>query len=239
MNKISLCLTNYNRTDLLFESIAQVINDDRIDEIVISDDHSRDDLFKDVCDKYQHRPKVKIFRNTENLDCYRNKRQAVKRATNDYVILFDSDNILTKEYIDRIYSSEIGSMGRIWHPTVLLAPCFAKPHFNFSELAGRVITKENVSSLLNVGSCSTMLNAMNYFVNREQFLSVWDGSVDPVTSDSLYQNYNWLKAGNSIYVVPGLEYAHRVHDGSHYKENVSRTPRGFHDSIIEKLKNMK
>ena len=80
---------------------------------------------------------------------------------------------------------------------------------------------------------------MNYFVNRDEYLRVWDGSIDPVTSDSLYQNYNWLNGGNSIYVVPNLTYEHRVHSGSHYQNNVRRTPQGFHDSIIEKLKNMK
>ena len=237
MNNISICLTNYNRTDLLFESIAQVINDERIDEIVISDDHSTDNIFDQVCEKYKDVEKVQIFRNSENIDCYRNKRQAVKRATNDYVILLDSDNVITPSYIDHIYAGQDGE--RTWHPTVLLAPSFAKPHFNFTELAGKLITKENVGSLLNVGNCSTMLNAMNYFVNREEFLRVWDGGVDPVTSDSLYQNYNWLKGGNSIYVVPGLSYEHRVHSGSHYQNNVRRTPQGFHDSIIEKIKNLK
>jgi glycosyltransferase involved in cell wall biosynthesis len=183
---------------------------------------------------YKDNDKVQIFRNTENLDCYRNKRQAVKRATNEYVLLLDSDNIFTVDFIDKIFE-----LKEVWEPCIALAPCWAKPHFNFTELSGKTISKENVSSLLNVGSCSTMLNAMNYFVNRDEYLRVWDGSIDPVTSDSLYQNYNWLNGGNSIYVVPNLTYEHRVHSGSHYQNNVRRTPQGFHDSIIEKLKNMK
>jgi glycosyltransferase involved in cell wall biosynthesis len=231
---ISLAITNYNRTDLLFESIAPFLNDERIDEIVISDDHSMEKIFDEVCEKYKDNDKVQIFRNTENLDCYRNKRQAVKRATNDYVLLLDSDNIFTVDFIDKIFERK-----EVWEPCIALAPCWAKPHFNFTELSGKTISKENVASLLNVGSCSTMLNAMNYFVNRDEYLRVWDGSIDPVTSDSLYQNYNWLNGGNSIYVVPNLTYEHRVHSGSHYQNNVRRTPQGFHDSIIEKLTNMK
>jgi len=231
---ISVCLTNYNRTDLLFESISPFLNDERIDEIVISDDHSIPKIFDDVCENYKDNDKVQIFRNTENLDCYRNKRQAVKRATNEYVLLLDSDNIFTVDFIDKIFERK-----EVWEPCIALAPCWAKPHFNFTELSGKTISKENVASLLNVGSCSTMLNAMNYFVNREEYLRVWDGSIDPVTSDSLYQNYNWLNSGNSIYVVTNLTYEHRVHSGSHYQNNVRRTPQGFHDSIIEKLKNMK
>ncbi len=69
-------------------------------------------------------------------------------------------------------------------------------------------------------------------------LRVWDGSVDPVTSDSLYQNYRWLEAGNSIYVVPGLEYEHRVHDGSHYKEHHRKTG-NLYNELVQKLKEMR
>lgn len=237
LKTISACFTNFNRDQLLFEAIAPFLNDARIEEIVISDDHSTENIYESVVEKYKDHEKVKIFRNTERLDCYRNKRQAIKRATNDYVLILDSDNIFSVDFIDKIYAGPDGN--RIWHPSVALAPSFAKPHFNFTELSGKLITKENIASLINVGNCSTMLNAMNYFVNRETFLSVWDNGVDPVTSDSLYQNYNWLKGGNSIYVVPGLSYTHLVHSGSHYQNNVKRTPKGFHESIIEKLKQLR
>jgi glycosyltransferase involved in cell wall biosynthesis len=45
MRKISLCLTNYNRKELLMESFAHVLNDERISEIIISDDHSDEDIY--------------------------------------------------------------------------------------------------------------------------------------------------------------------------------------------------
>ena len=233
---ISLCLTTYNRTDLLFQSFEQVINDDRISEIVISDDRSDDNIYQAILDKYKGVEKVKIFRNHQNLDCYRNKRQAVKLATNDWVIIFDSDNIITPKYIDAICSKS-------WEPSIILQPSFAKPHFNFRNFIGTV-TKNNLRHLMNDATFQTMLNAMNYFVNRNEYLRVWDYSqpllnqLDPVTSDSLFQNYAWLASGNSFSVVADMEYEHRVHDGSHYQQNVRRTPQGFHDSIIQKLKQL-
>lgn len=229
---ITLALTNYNRTDLLFESFAQVINDDRISEIVIVDDHSDMEVFNRVFEYTRSIPKVKLYRNEKNLDCYRNKREAVSKATNDWVILFDSDNIISRQYVDAVCELP-------WHPAKLLTPSFAKPHFDFRQHQGQIITALNVYEFMSSGSFQTMLNAMNYFVNREEYLKVWDGSEDPVTSDSILQNYNWLKGGNLIYVVPGLEYEHRVHDGSHYQNNVRRTPKGFHDSIIQKLKDLR
>lgn len=230
---ISACFTTYNRTDLLFEAVEPFLSDERISEIVISDDHSTDDIYQTVLWKYNGIDKVKIFRNDENLDCYRNKRQAVKHATNHWVLLLDSDNIFSKAFIDAIFSQ------KEWNESWAYAPEFARPHFNFLNISGIALSSNNVFTYLDKGNCSTMLNAMNYFCSRDEYLRVWDGSVDPVTSDSLYQNYNWLKGGNTIYVTPGFQYEHRVHSGSHYQNNHRRTPHGFHDSIIEKLRLMR
>jgi glycosyltransferase involved in cell wall biosynthesis len=236
---ISLCITTYNRTDLLFESFAQVIDDDRISEIVIVDDHSDIEVFNRVFDYTRSIPKVKLYRNEKNLDCYRNKREAVGKASNEWVIIFDSDNILTKAYVDRLAINPVDPK-KIWQPE------FARPHFDFRKyfnngLAGNPYDRHNIAKVIHEPTFQTMLNAMNYYVNRDEFIRVWDASesLDPVTSDSLFFNYNWLKEGNRIFVVNGLEYEHRVHDGSHYQNNVRRTPRGFHQEIENKLKQLK
>jgi glycosyltransferase involved in cell wall biosynthesis len=229
---ITASFTNYNRTDLLFKAIESFLNDIRIDEIVISDDNSDEEIFHTVCWKYNGIEKVKIYRNSKNLDCYRNKREAVKLASHDWVLLLDSDNVFDIKFIDTIF----GQMP--WNKTWAYAPDFARPYFDFRKISGVAVSRNNINTYLDKGSCSTMLNAMNYFVNRDEFLRVWDGSCDPVTSDSLFQNYNWLKAGNTVYVTPGLQYEHQVHSGSHYQNNVKRTPQGFHNSIIEKLKRL-
>jgi len=79
---------------------------------------------------------------------------------------------------------------------------------------------------------------MNYFVNRTQYLRVWDGSVNPYTADSLYQNYNWFKSGNKMFVVPGMTYMHRIHQGSHYILNNHKTG-NFYQETEQKLKELK
>lgn len=234
---ISLCLTNFNRYELLINSFIDLVDDDRVSEVVISDDHSDPAIYKLVEDRVKEWPKVKLFRNAVNLDCYRNKREAVSKATNEWVILADSDNVFTKEFVNVLYSHE-------WPKKEILQPCFARPHFNFSKYEIHGIFSKNVAQYMNDPTFQTMLNACNYFVNRDEYLKVWDGSVNPVTSDSIFMAYNWLKAGNSIYVVPGLEYEHRVdnhgkEERSHYAKNVRSTPRGFHEDIINKLKAMR
>lgn len=231
---ISLCIPTYNRTDLLYESFRQVINDDRISEIVIVDDASPEEVYNTIVWQTKAIPKVKLYRNDENLDCFKNKKRAVELAMNEWVILFDSDNVITSEYLDIITSNN-----HLWESKRIFQPSFARPHFNFSEYSGNVYLS---GRLVDSQTFFTMLNAMNFFVNRDEFLRVWetrDKNIDPVTSDSIYFNYLWLNAGNSIYVVPGLEYEHRVHSGSHYQNNRQRTPKGFHESIIQKLKDLK
>lgn len=231
---ISLCLTTYNRTDLLFRSFADLVDDERVSEIIIVDDHSDEKVYEEIKAHCKEIKKVGLFRNSHNLDCYRNKRQAVKKATSDWVIIGDSDNIFTRRYVDRLEDVWIGGPKH----DVIYQPEFARPHFDFTPYAGVTVNRNNVASYMGDATFQTALNAMNYFVNREEYLRVWDGTVDPVTSDSIFQNYNWLKAGGSIYFVPGLQYEHTVHEGSHYQQNVKRTPQGFHNSIVDKIKSL-
>jgi glycosyltransferase involved in cell wall biosynthesis len=232
--KYSICIPTYNRTDLLYQSFAQVLNDDRIDEVVIVDDCSSSDVWNAICIHFGtvvKSPKVKLFRNETNLDCYRNKREAISKASNEWCILLDSDNVIDTSYLDAIDNNGYHLVD--WN---IFQPSFAKPHFDFREFEGMWISSENVFSMMDNPKFQTMLNAMNFCIRKEDYLAVWDGSIDPVTSDSIYFNYKWLEMGGFIYVVPGMHYEHRVHNGSHYQNNVKRTPKGFHESIVEKIK---
>lgn len=231
---ISLCIPTHNRTGLLFDAFREVVTDDRVSEIIIVDDASDDEIFTTVAWYCKDIPKVKLFRNERNIDCYRNKREAISKASNEWVIIFDSDNVISKAYIDRIENLYVAGLNQ----NTLYQPSFAEPNFNFTSYEGLLIDKKNIGQFMHNGTFQTMLNAMNYFVNRDEYLKVWDASVDPVTSDSIFQNFNWINSGRNIYVVPELKYHHRVHSGSHYQNNVRRTPRGFHEEVVNKLKQL-
>jgi glycosyltransferase involved in cell wall biosynthesis len=227
MKQISLCLTNYNRFDMLVESFEKVKDDDRISEIIISDDHSDMEIFESVM--MLEGGKLKVFRNEKNVDCYTNKMLSVQRATNDYCIVFDSDNTIDKTYLDALYSHD-------WHPDTIMAPDFAKPAFDYAGLSGKQLNKSNISQYVNVPHFSPCINCMNYFVHRDSYLEVWQPGINPYAADTILQNYNWLKSGRSIFVVPGMQYWHRIHDESHFKANV-RHSRLFHAQLEEKIKN--
>lgn len=219
---ISLCLTTWNRDSMTFDAFRQVLNDERISEVVIVDDHSDERIYNNLVFMCNGLDKVKIFRNAQNKGCYWNKHTAVELATNEWVILFDSDNVLNTKYLDAI-------PGTLSQRTIY-QPEFARPHFDFTKYAGHYFDRTIAKNYTPQETFTTMLNAMNFFVNREEFLRVFDtNKSEPWTADSIYFNYLWLKAGNSIYVTPGMQYDHLVHNGSHYKNNVHKTGNFFNE----------
>lgn len=230
--KISLCIPNFNRVDMVLEAFEKVYNDERISEIIISDDHSDRATYYELESLIKFLPKVKMFRNEVNVDCHRNKRISIELATNDWCVLLDSDNIINTDYLDNLFT-------RKWFDDIIYTPSFASPHFDFRAFEKLTVVKYNVAKWIDEPMFETMLNACNYFVNRKEYLKTWPGSKDPVTSDSIFFCLNWLERGNKIWVVPGQTYEHRVHPGSHYQNNVARTPNGFHQEILHKLRELK
>lgn len=225
------CFTNHNRATLLFEAIHSFLEDDRVNEVVIVDDHSKPEIFETVkayCSKY---PKIKLYRNETNLGCYRNKAEAISKATNEFVCILDSDNKFGKDFIDAIYS-------QTWVRSRILAPEFARPHFDYRAFSLLTITKANVGEMMGVKKFDCIINTMNYFVHRDEYLRVWDSTIEPWTADTAYHNYNWLAHGNSIHVLKGMQYDHLVHNGSHYQEHNRKTG-NFFNEVMAKMRALK
>lgn len=235
---ISICIPTYNRYEMTIEAIEKIMFDPRISEIIISDDCSIDGSYQELIHLFDLRKnfigydKVKLFQNNSNQDCYWNKRIAVESSTNEWCILLDSDNIIDTTYLDKLFAIPD------WSADTIYTPQFAKPHFDFRSFAGITLTKDNIKHHIDLPGLETCLNACNYFVNREEYLLCFDSSKDPVTSDSIFYCYNWLRSGNQIHILPGLEYEHRIGHPSHYTINQSRTPAGFHQDILNKLRNL-
>lgn len=214
MQTISLCLTNYNRFELLIESFRQVINDDRISEIVISDDNSDPEIYNQLKALFAEIPKVEFYRNEKNVGMSLNKKLAIERAQNKRCIIFDSDNVITTAFIDALYALPI------WDSNIIYAPEFAKPEFDYRAFTGKAIHKNNVKDFLSQPMFDCLLNTCNYFVDREKYLEVYEHNPAMKATDTVYFNYLWLKKGYSFYVVPGLQYDHRVHAESGFLEDV-------------------
>lgn len=236
--KIGIAIPTWNRVDVLIESFSNVLSDKRVEQINICDDASDLEIFKQVKSiadvlNSTHNNKITLSRNLTNQDCFRNKMHSLFGVSSDWAILLDSDNVIDTGYIDKLYEFEQ------WDEDTIYTPCFAEPNFDFRDYSGILISKENIAEFIDKPMFEVMLNASNYFIHKDTWLSVWDDSVNPVTSDSIYVCYKWLEAGNKIKVVNGLHYFHRVWSQSHYQNNVSRTPQGFHEDILNKIRQLK
>lgn len=205
--KLSLAITTYLRYQLTIDSFAQVIDDPRIDDIVLLDDCSPDMSFQKLTAYFKGHKKVRVIRQAFNRGMQRNKFDAVAHSKNDWVILFDSDNVLKKGYLDALEKQEL-------HDNIIYMPDYARPQFDYRKFAGKLFDKSNAHFLVNdtMGNC--LLNTCNYTVHRATYMEVFSENPEIKGSDTLWFNYLWLKAGYSFYVVPGMQYFHLQHNGS-------------------------
>ena len=232
MEKISICIPTWNRYDLTKKCFEQVLNDDRIAEILINDDNSIDGSYQKLVDDYLFDEKVVVKINNDRLKVHGNKHMAVYNSyihkKTEWCILFDSDNVLTKDYLDKLYTLD-------WDKNTSYQPSFARPNFDYRHLVG-VYDNNNISEKIDLPLFDCMLNTQNFFINKSEYVRVWRDEQDINGADSIFFNALWISAGNKIQVVDGLEYDHLVHRGSFY-ESVAEESLPKSNLIKEKLKN--
>lgn len=215
---MTLAITNHNRTSLLFESYSKVIDDSRISEIIIVDDCSDPDIYEQVKAEVSKHPKIKLFRNEINLGMLANKRRAIELSSSELVISFDSDNVIDHRYLDAI-PKEL-------HSDTIYCPSFAEPAFDYRQYEGQTFDKSNTGKLMDEKMFRCLTNTANYLVNRDAYLKAWEPNPEIKGSDTIFFNYTWLRKGGKLYVVPGMHYQHRMHEGSgwlqHHQYNVKQ-----------------
>lgn len=210
--ELSLCITTFNRFTYLPESFAQVINHPRITEIILMDDCSDMETFKQVEGLKSLSPKIKVYRQAANRGMGRNKADAISYAENEWALIFDSDNIIGEDYINAL---PIDLMQQ-----VIYQPDAAMPHFDFRKFRGGGYRADKIRNLIKQPMFNTMLNACNYVVHRDEYIRIYQENPEHKASDTVWMAYLWLKAGNGFYVVPRMEYFHRVHDQSGFLADV-------------------
>ena len=210
----SLALTTYNRPEMTIEAFDQVINDPRISEVVIVDDCSKDlnqSILETKISNHKYREKVITTYNEKNMGMMVNKQRAIKYSQNDWVIIFDSDNIIDKSYLNAIPEK--------LNPEVIYCPSFAKPHFDYRKFSGWLVGPEEAKKMVKDNMGNACLNTCNYLVHRETYLSVWENDPEVKGTDTISFAIQWLKAGKRFYIVPSMEYNHRVHNGSGFMQD--------------------
>lgn len=235
--KISLAITHYNRSQLIRNSLVNILQDERINDVVIYDDCSSIEEFDKMRSLLQNlSPKISIYRGEENYGPYKSKITAVSKCRNDWAVILDSDNVLSRSYVDTLYQIPQ------WNPHVLYCPSFAKPDFDFRRLANIEINLEQAKAIIiknqHIKLFRNFLNDGNYFVNVHNYVSCGNNREDMNVraADVIVFNYAWLTMGYSLYVVNNLQYYHRIHSGS-YQIGTWRNSRKIVDEILHSITN--
>lgn len=227
--KLSLCVTTYNRYQLTIDSIAKVIDDPRISDIVILDDCSTDGSGELLRKRFIDNPKITVLFQVVNKGMSQNKHDAIKHAKNEWAIIFDSDNVIDKTYLDAFETYITDNRGvpnlSAVDKEFIFCPSFAKPDFDYRAFAQGAPT-HGIYNAKDAARCiidsrfNCLLNTCNYIVNRDFYLATYKYNPEHIASDTIWHNYNHLKAGGKLTVVPGMQYFHRVHDDSGFKKNI-------------------
>lgn len=233
---ISLCITTYNRFELLKESFVQIIDDTRIDDIVILDDCSTDGSFDKIVAYYKDVPKVRVMRQAQNRGMSQNKRDAIGYARNEWCIILDSDNVIGRDYLDAFFECAIEGNALNEFKRInsiekfIFCPEFAKPEFDYREykigngscgIRSGIYGAPECAREIKHDSFNCLMNTCNYIVHRDNYLATYSYNSDHVASDTVWHNYNHLKAGGLFCVVPDMQYYHRVHKGSGFLQNAN------------------
>lgn len=230
---INIVIPTWQRFSMTVDSFAQVVDDSRVAGIYITDDFSLDGSYETLKNYFRDNKKVHIFRNEKNLNCYFAKHSAMSNAPEGFCVLLDSDNSIDTDYIDALFAIPE------WDINTVYQPQFSRPHFDFRKFAGVTLTKENVNDYMHT-NLETAMNAMNFFIDRNEYLKVFDSSIEAGSSDSIYFNYCWLKNNNKFHITKDLEYNHYIspNNDGHYQTHYHLYKK-FHKEVIQKIKELK
>jgi hypothetical protein len=221
--KISIAIPHYNNTSYICDAIDPLINDSRINEIIICDDKSNDiDVLEKIILNYNN-TKIKLFKNETNLGCYHNKINTVSKCSNDWAILLDSDNIYDKKCIDTLYNIPNWDKNTIYTPSWgITFPNHPSPMLNYLKYNNQFISKTIYINDFNDFNFKCFMNNCNYFLPAKNFINCMNDiqnnykreTIDALDSAVLFTD--WLLNNNNIFVVESLHYKHRLHDQSNY-----------------------
>lgn len=98
--KISVLITSYNYEKYIKETIQSVLNQTYKDwELIIVDDCSSDnsvDVIKSFNDS-----RIRLYINEENLGLAKTLKLGVEKATGDWIVFLESDDLINPDYITR------------------------------------------------------------------------------------------------------------------------------------------
>jgi hypothetical protein len=226
----TLSITTMDRfDDFLSKYLIEYLDNEYINEIIITDENGND--IEKIKHAFPDNQKLVLIKNNERLGPFLNKIKACSYAKNEWIVLMDSDNFAFKDYFQiakKYIQEKVGEQKNI-----ILAPCKAKPNFDYSHLSGFIYKKGNFIQNNNLEKqiiqkhnsfSNVLMNTGNYVINKYLInnlnLSLETDNIQKSSAcDVIYFNTLLFEQLDlNMYIVPNLEYDHVVHNGSIYTQ---------------------
>lgn len=246
----TLCIPTMDRfEDFLQYNILNYLSNPLINEIIICDENGND--IKNLAQMLSNyelvdlnaENKLRLYLNKQRLGPFLNKIQCCKLAKNEWIALIDSDNYANEEYFinakDYLTKTKIDNSCNC-----IISPSESDPIFNFDELKGKILSKQNLNLykdkkfqleiLMNTGNFIINKNLINIIdINKDSKLIPYISTCDVIYFNTLLFEQTDL----NIHVVENLKYSHVVHDGSIYKQQ-SRYFKDTEYLVHERFRNL-
>lgn len=101
--KVSVCIPTYNQAQYLALAVRSAYNQTVApSEIIIQDDCSTDNTAEILQELAKEIAVLKIIRQPKNVGISKNTDECLRRATGEFIVRLDSDDLLTPSYIEKL-----------------------------------------------------------------------------------------------------------------------------------------
>ena len=224
--KFSVCLSFENTEQSFLSSFLNMLeNDTCVDEILIFFSN-RDNINKTHELSCFQSSKIISFISPITLDPLSVKIKAGLLAKNDWIAMFDSNDLPDKTFFQNVFNYIIKN--NLFQKYCLLAPCYAKPYHLFHNVVGKKFTRENLHDTIsdqivkNVHpnhQITSLLHLGNFIVNKSVFKKLDTSSVAELLDNSLAYDYILFNTlcfeqieDIELHIVPGMEYINKFHE---------------------------
>ncbi len=220
--KISLCIPTYKRFNFLVKYIPNYIENNYIDEIIITDDDGED--FELLNKYFNNSSKLKIYKNEKRLKPFLNKEKAVSLCKNDWVCIIDSDNFADNTYF-KYWFEYINQKGL--DSKIIYCPSGTLPqgNFDFGFMLNKEVNINNIKEFWKIHNFGVFMDIGNYIFNKNEYLyNPGNREYENMDiTDVKYRNYFMLSNGCKMVAVPNMKHLHIRHSDSYYSE-INKNP---------------
>ena len=229
---LTVAITSFNTSKYLEKALNPFLEDNFVDEIIISDDKSNiiNSFYLDYIVRKINNKKIKVFKNNLNLGGFSNKFIAIKKSSNKFVYLLDSDNYITNKQLEMIKEFKFAENSIIapfklclFSKKTLLKPV----EYNFQN---ENINRKNIKNIASENSelFDWFINTGNFIVNRELFL---EATYRPIFQNNLKFHdacsasifYYLVKFDMNYKIEKNFSYFHRVRNDSYWNKDVNKS----------------